>query len=181
MTKADTAYLPPDDQARATIAALYYGARTAALAFVHPDTTAPFVSRIAFLALSPVRAVTLISSLSLHYTALQKDPRAAVLLGETANRGDPLNSPRLSLTVRASFLSAKSEDHRALRDRWLSAHPKAKLYVDFADFAFVSLTVTDGLLNGGFGRAFQLTPSDMPGALELPVPDQGPEPAKPHP
>ncbi|MGB3147171.1 MAG: pyridoxamine 5-phosphate oxidase, partial [Paracoccaceae bacterium] len=98
MTKADTAYLPPDDQARATIAALYYGARTAALAFVHPDTTAPFVSRIAFLALSPVRAVTLISSLSLHYMALQKDPRAAVLLGETANKGDPLNGPRLSLS-----------------------------------------------------------------------------------
>jgi putative heme iron utilization protein len=48
-----------------------------------------------------------------------------------------------------------------LRAHWLKGHPKAALYIDFADFAFVRLTPESALLNGGFGRAFRLSPEDL--------------------
>jgi hypothetical protein len=49
----------------------------------------------------------------------------------------------------------------ALRALWLRAHPKAKLYIDFADFAFVRLTPITALLNAGFGKARRLSAQDL--------------------
>lgn len=48
-----------------------------------------------------------------------------------------------------------------LRDHWLQGHPKAALYVDFADFAFVRYTIASARLNGGLARAWRLSPADM--------------------
>ena len=48
-----------------------------------------------------------------------------------------------------------------MREGWLARHPKARLYVDFADFAFVRLRPEGAHLNGGFGRAYRLEPSDL--------------------
>jgi putative heme iron utilization protein len=50
-----------------------------------------------------------------------------------------------------------------LRDAWLARHPKAKVYIDLPDFAFVRLVPRSALLNGGFARAFRLTPADLAG------------------
>ena len=47
------------------------------------------------------------------------------------------------------------------RDHWLKGHPKAALYIDFTDFAFVRLRPVSALLNGGFGRAWRLAPDDL--------------------
>ncbi len=44
---------------------------------------------------------------------------------------------------------------------WLRDHPKAKLYIGFADFSFALFDVQSAYLNGGFGRAFVLTPGDL--------------------
>ena len=52
-------------------------------------------------------------------------------------------------------------DKAALKDAWLSAIPKAKLYFDFADFQMWRIVPTDIHLNGGFGKAFHLTPDDL--------------------
>ena len=44
---------------------------------------------------------------------------------------------------------------------WLRDHPKAKLYIGFGDFHFALFSVTGAFLNGGFGKAFFLTPVDL--------------------
>jgi putative heme iron utilization protein len=48
-----------------------------------------------------------------------------------------------------------------LRDRWLERNPRARIYIDLPDFAFVRLTPVSALLNGGFARAFRLDPEDL--------------------
>lgn len=132
----------------------------AALAVTDPTDGTPAISRIA-LGLSPQGPVTLISSLASHHAALRANPACALLLGEPAAKGDPLTHPRLMLKARAEFVSPDDPARPALRDHWLHTHPKAKLYIDFADFAFVRLHPVSALLNAGFGKAHRLTPADL--------------------
>ncbi|MBC2836405.1 pyridoxamine 5'-phosphate oxidase family protein [Paragemmobacter straminiformis] len=132
----------------------------AALAVTDPADGTPAISRIA-LGLSPDGPVTLISSLSAHHAALQADPACALLLGEPAAKGDPLTHPRLMLKARAEFVAPDDPARPALRDHWLQTHPKAKLYIDFADFAFVRLHPVSALLNAGFGKAHRLSADDL--------------------
>lgn len=150
-----------DAEARALARKLMDAARVAALAFVDPDTGAPFLSRIGFGLTPDGSAMSLVSDLALHVRALRLDPRAGLLIGEPGPRGDPLNSPRLSLAVTARFLPADTSERPALRQAWLAHHPKAKLYIDFADFSFVRFEILGAMLNGGFARAFRLTPGDL--------------------
>ncbi len=152
-----------DDEARHLARGLLAEARFAALAVLHPATGAPSVSRVA-LGLDPQGTpVTLISTLAFHTGALKADPRAALLVGEPGPKGDPLTHPRLSVDVRARFIDRAGPEHGALRAAWLARHPKAKLYVDFADFGFVALNVQGASLNGGFGKAYVLTAADLLG------------------
>lgn len=131
----------------------------AALAVTDPADCTPAISRIALgLADGPV---TLISSLASHHAALRANPACALLLGEPAAKGDPLTHPRLMLKARAEFVAPDDPARQALRDHWLLTHPKAKLYIDFADFAFVRLHPVSALLNAGFGKAHRLTPDDL--------------------
>lgn len=92
--------------------------------------------------------VILVSGLSHHTKNLHVDPRCSLLLSE-GGRGDPLAHPRLTLTA----IAEKVED-TPIRRRFLARHPKAKLYVDFPDFAFYRLSPRVMQLNGGFARAF---------------------------
>jgi putative heme iron utilization protein len=65
------------------------------------------------------------------------------------------------IKARAAFVAPDAVERGALREHWLARHPKATLYVDFADFSFVRFTPKSALLNGGFARAFRLTPEDL--------------------
>jgi hypothetical protein len=152
---------PTDDDARALARGLLADARYAALAVLHPDTGAPFVSRVALGQAPDGAPVTLISTLSLHTRALQADPRAAILVGEPGPKGDPLTHPRLTVQGRACFIDRADPTHAEIRERYLADHPKSKLYVDFADFSFVVFEVEGAALNGGFGKAYNLTPEDL--------------------
>lgn len=149
-----------DDEARALARSLLASGH-AALAVTDPADGTPGISRIAF-GLSPEGVpVTLVSSLAPHFGALQANPACALLLGEVGGKGDPLTHPRLMVKARAEFVAPDDPARAALRDHWVRTHPKAKLYVDFADFAFVRLHPVSALLNGGFARAFRLMPSDL--------------------
>ncbi len=151
---------PTTTEARALARGLMDHARFGALAVLDPESGVPYVARVA-VASDAAGPVTLVSSLSAHTRALRADPRASLLLGEPGARGDPLTHPRITLHARAIFVRREDPDHHALRTHWLSRHPKAKLYVDFADFGFVRLIVTAAALNGGFGQAFLLTAADL--------------------
>ncbi len=152
---------PTDDDARALARDLLCGARFAALGTLDPATGAPQVTRIALGLDAAGHPVTLISQLSAHTAALRADPRASLLVGEPGPRGDPLTHPRLTVQARAAFIDRDGPGHAGLRDRWLELHPKAKLYVDFGDFGFVRFDPVSAALNGGFGRAYALTPDDL--------------------
>ena len=100
--------------------------------------------------------VILVSDLSAHTSALKISPVASLLVGEPGPRGDPLTHPRLTLQVRAA-----PAEKPACREAWLAFHPKSALYIDFADFLFFRLDVMEAHLNGGFGKAYRLTPEDL--------------------
>jgi len=160
MTDTPSPLRPTDDEARTLARGLIDAARFGALGVVHPDTGFPHVTRIAVATAPCGTPVTLISSLSLHTRALRAAPRACLLVGEPGARGDPLTHPRLSLDVEAAFVP-RGPEHDSLREAWLARHPKAKLYVDFADFAFARLEPLGAALNGGFGKAYVLGPADL--------------------
>ncbi|MEL7115223.1 MAG: pyridoxamine 5'-phosphate oxidase family protein [Pseudomonadota bacterium] len=150
-----------DDDARALARQLIDGATYAALAITDADEAVPSVTRIA-LATDPEGApLSLISTLSSHTAALDRDPVCALLVGEPGPTGDPLTHPRITLHARADILARDSEDHPMLREYYLAQRPKAKLYIDFGDFRLVRFAVTTALLNGGFGKAFKLSADDL--------------------
>ncbi|OWU85559.1 pyridoxamine 5-phosphate oxidase [Oceanicola sp. 22II-s10i] len=162
MSKADP-IRPTDDEARALARDLLSGATFAALGVIDPDTGAPSVSRIAMATAPDGRPLSLISDLSAHARALKANPSASLLVGEPADRGDPLTHPRLTLQVTARETRHGEPGHAELSAHYLSQRPKAKLYAGFADFFLVTFDIEAGFLNGGFGRAFRLTAQDILG------------------
>ena len=149
------------DEARALAKSLVTNARFGAIGVVDPETNMPMVSRIAVGQTPDGIPLTLISDLSLHTKALKVDPRCSLLVGEPEQKGDPLTHPRLTLQCQARFIAHKDPAYQDMRDHYLTTHPKAKLYIDFADFSFALFDVEDAHLNGGFGKAFYLTPADL--------------------
>ena len=160
MTRRDPT-LPATDDARTLARSLLQRATHAALAVTDAETGAPGISRIAWGLAPQGGPVTLISALAPHFAALAAHPTCAVMVGEVGDTGDPLTHPRLMLRATAAFVAPSDPARPALRNRWLSDHPKSALYIDFADFAFVRFIPLSALLNAGFARAFRLTAADL--------------------
>lgn len=158
---------PTDDEARALGRRLILEAGFASLAVIEPQTGFPLVSRVAVAVEKDGSPFLLASDLAGHSRALALDPRASLLFGEPPDRGDPLAFPRVTVIGRIEKLSREEKDHDHRREFWLKRHPKAKLYVDFADFFFWRMAVERAHLNGGFGKAYVLTPEDL-----RPAPDR---------
>lgn len=164
----DKTLRPTDEAAVSQARDLIETAAFAALGVLDPVTSGPSVTRIAVAPAPDGSPVTLISSLSGHTAALRSDPRCSLLLGEPGAKGDPLTHPRLTLQCRAVFLDRDGAAHTEMRSHYLAARPKAKLYVDFADFQFVRFEITQGFMNGGFGKAYVFAASDLAPAHPAP-------------
>jgi len=160
-TDAPSPIRPTDDEARALARSLMDHARFAALGVIDPDSGTPMVTRVAFGTTPEGGPLTLVSDLSHHTRALKAQPSASLLVGEPGSRGDPLTHPRLTLQVQARFLRHGAAGYAEMAAHWLRDHPKSKLYIGFADFSFVLFDVHSAYLNGGFGRAFIMTPADL--------------------
>ncbi|WP_417809240.1 HugZ family protein [Thioclava sp.] len=152
---------PTNDEARKLARSLIAAATFGALAVNDGISGFPAVTRIATGTAPSGEILTLVSGLAAHTTALLADPRAGLLLGEPKEKGDPLTHSRLALRVMAHQIARDDPRFAALRTHWLESHPKSKLYIDLPDFIFFVLTPQSGALNGGFGRAWQLTASDL--------------------
>ncbi len=157
MTKKDVLQ-PVDAEVRRAAKTFLRTARHGALATLDPATGTPMASRVSLASDSAGHPVFLISQLSGHFGALETDARASLLLGEPG-KGDPLAHPRITVFGSASKVMGEARD--ALRSRFLARHPKAALYVDFADFAFWRLQLQGASFNGGFGKAYALTQDDL--------------------
>ena len=147
---------PTDDDARQLAKKLIAEARFGALATLVNGM--PFVTRIS-VAPDDGSILTLISNLSTHTQALRDSPAASLLIGEPGPKGDPLTHPRMTLQVVPEFLDKTD----ALAAQYLKTHPKAQLYIGFADFHLARLAPVAAHLNGGFGKAYRLTPSELVG------------------
>lgn len=107
----------------------------------------PFTSLVTLAPDSDGSPIFLFSRLSVHTKNLDADPRCSLLLVQSG-KGDPLAHPRLTVNGLAHKSNAPH-----LRDLFLQANPKSKLYIDFPDFAFYKMQVSHFHLNGGFARA----------------------------
>jgi heme iron utilization protein len=150
---------PTDAAARAQARALIRMARSAALATLEADGH-PFASLTSLATDVDGDPLILISQLSTHTSNLMREPRASLLIA-TGGKGDPLAHPRLSVQVLARPVLRESEEGARIRRRFLARQPKAALYVDFPDFSFVKLVISRASLNGGFGKAYELTRDDI--------------------
>lgn len=159
--KPSEPFRPVDDSARALARQLLADAHFAALATRRPETDLPSISRIALCTDHAGQPVSLISDLAEHTRALHANPACALLVGEPGEKGDPLIHPRLTLHCTAKPVTPTDAGHQALRTRYLSLRPKAKLYADFADFHFMRFDICDGVLNGGFGKAWKMSSEDL--------------------
>lgn len=150
-----------DDEARALARDLLTSATHAALAVTDAASGTPSISRVAFQTAADGVPMILISGLAPHTAALRAHPDCAFMLGDPGPKGDPMAAPRLMVKAQARFVAADDPDRPALREAWLQRNPKAKVYIDLPDFSFCRLIPQSALLNGGFGRAFRLTPEDL--------------------
>jgi putative heme iron utilization protein len=156
----ETALRQEDFNPIASAKDLLRATRAGALATIDRNTGHPFSSLVNVATDADGSPLILISQLATHTANLGADPRASVLLA-TAGKGDPLAHPRL--TVLGAFLRIDrgTPDTARAERRFLSRHPKSRLYAGFGDFSFWRLQVVSAHLNGGFARAADLAAGDI--------------------
>lgn len=112
--------------------------------------------------------VFLISGLAEHTRNLQADARASLLLTEQGE-DSPLALGRVTLVGECAEIPADGLE--AARDCYLTAHPDARYYLDYGDFAFWRLNVGALRYIGGFGRMSWVAVGDWLAAEPDPLAD----------
>ncbi len=160
MAEPENLRLETNGEARGLAETLLRTCRYGALAYLEPGTGQPVASRVGCVPDIDGTICFPASGLSAHTKALAGDPRCSLLIGEPG-KGDPLAHPRLSLVARAVRIETDGATGAGLRGRYLARHPKSGIYLDLPDFSFYRLDCERAFLNGGFGKAFDLTAADM--------------------
>ena len=149
-----------DDEAIRLARTLIATARYGALAVINRETGFPGASRVALATDIDGTPVILVSALSGHTRPMLDEPRTSLMVGEVG-KGDPLAHPRITCSRAPAGSTATPRKDSARRRRYLARNPKAALYADFGDFAFFRLDIERASLNGGFGKAYELTAADL--------------------
>jgi heme oxygenase (biliverdin-IX-beta and delta-forming) len=148
---ADTPSVPEPTYAERARTLAYLG-RTGALATLsrrHPGH--PFGSVMPYALDESGRPILLISAMAMHTQNLQADPRTSLLITQanpTGESGDPLAASRLTLMGAARRLDGG--DVLPARQAYLARHARAAYWVDFDDFSFWRIDLTDIYFVGGF-------------------------------
>ncbi|MEM1380712.1 MAG: DUF2470 domain-containing protein [Pseudomonadota bacterium] len=147
-----------DDEARQAVKSIIRTVRAGALALLDPDGGAPTVSRAGLATDIDGCPIFPMSDLSGRPQMADRDGRASLLVGDPG-KGDPLAHPRATLDGR--IVRLQGDDQARARGRYLARHPKAELYIDFADFSLWRFEIEKGQYNGGFGKAYDMTAKDL--------------------
>ncbi len=139
---------------------LLRGARFGALAAIERDNGRPLASRVGVATDIDGTPLILVSMLSAHTGAILAEPRCSLLVGEPG-KGDALAHPRMTILCHAKRLERGSDDHARAERRYLNRNPKATLYAGLGDFSLFRLEPDRASLNGGFGKAYALTSTDL--------------------
>ncbi len=148
------------DEARLLARTLIRTARFGSLAVNTPNDGFPSASRTLVSTDSDGAPIILISDLTSHTKSIMLDNRISILLGEPG-KGDPLAHPRITLQCEAIMIGRDNSQYKKLRAHFVARHPKSELYIGFGDFNLFRLEPKSASLNGGFGKAFALTPDDF--------------------
>jgi len=111
----------------------------------------------------------LISSMAMHTQNLEADAHASLLVTQPGWTEDPLAGGRVTLMGRAARVSDR--ERRAAREAYLARHSKAAFWVDFEDFAFWRLEVTEVYFVGGFAAMDWVTGEGYAAARPDPLAD----------
>lgn len=122
-----------------------------ALATLDAHSDAPYASMILFATTVEGCPLTLISKLARHTRNLHATAAASVLVDTSNAAGDANSGGRVSLI--GTFSEDASPSSRA---RFLSRHPSAAEYADFADFSFFRMHIESAHVIEGFGRIVTL-------------------------
>jgi len=112
----------------------------------------------------------LISSMAMHTQNLEADPRASLLATQPGWTEDPLAGGRVTLMGRAARVPDRERE--VAREAYLARHQKAAFWVDFEDFAFWRLDVTDVYVVGGFAAMDWVTGEGYAAARPDPLADE---------
>ena len=130
-------------QARLTLRQAFTGS----LATLDIDGDYPFASLVTVASCAAGDPILLLSGLARHSKNLAQNTKASLLVEAPVSNGDPLAGARVS--VQGAVEQTSGTEARA---RFLTRHPEAKGYADFADFAFYKLHVVRAHFIAGFGR-----------------------------
>jgi hypothetical protein len=145
----------PDFDPRRAARTLMREARSGALATLMAASGDPYCSLVNVATAADGSPLLLISRLAVHTKNILADPRVSLMLDER-RAGDPLEGARVMLTGSA----AVTDDPNARR-RYLERQPEAKMFADFADFAFYRIALKGAHLVAGFGRIVDLAAADL--------------------
>src|SRR5499433_263599 len=150
-----------------TLAYLAHTGTLATLSRRHPGH--PFASVMPYAIGDAGRPLFLISSMAMHTQNLEGDPRASLLMTQPGWDGDPLAAARL--TLMGDVRRVADTDTAAARDCYLARHERARYWVDFEDFGFWRLAITDLYFVGGFAAMDWVTAADYAAARPDPLAD----------
>jgi putative heme iron utilization protein len=148
----------PDFDAGRLARSLLRRSRQGALATLMAGSGDPYCSLVNVASHPDGSPILLISRLAVHTRNLLGDARVSLMLDERAE-GDPLEGARIMLAGRAE--QAAGSDVETVRRRYLSAHPSAEAFVNFADFSFFRIRPSGTHLVAGFGRIVDLKPEQF--------------------
>jgi putative heme iron utilization protein len=114
--------------------------------------------------------VFLISTMAMHTQNLLGDPRASLLVTPPESRSDPLGAARV--TLMGSVTRVPREEAVQVRELYLARHTNASYWVDFEDFSFFRMALSDIYFVGGFGSMGWVMPDDYAGAAVDPLADE---------
>jgi putative heme iron utilization protein len=129
----------------------------------------PFASIMPYAVDERGNPLLLISTMAMHTQNLQGDARASLLVAQPDWAGDPLAAGRVTLMGEARPVAA--DTRAAARAAYLARHENARYWVDFDDFAFWRLDVTDVYFVGGFAAMDWVTAAGYAEAEPDPLAD----------
>ena len=95
--------------------------------------------------------------MAMHTQNLEADAHASLLVAQS-DAPDPLGASRLTLMGEVARLPVT--DIATARQVYLARHENARYWVDFEDFGFYRMVITDAYFVGGFGVMGWVTAND---------------------
>jgi putative heme iron utilization protein len=123
----------------------------------------PFASVAAYALPSAGEPVLLFSDLAEHTRNLRSDPRASLLVQDSAALDDPQAGSRVTLL--GTVKPVPADDVPAARESYLTRHPMAGDNLAMADFRLYTLRVIEARFISGFGDMGWLTAERLQAAL----------------